>query len=183
MKFILFLAVALPIAAAEYTIDSAHSAASFSVRHMMVNTVHGQFSKVTGKLAYDDANLAVSKVEATIEVNTIDTREPKRDAHLRSPDFFEVAKFPVMTFASTTVWKEGEIVKVRGNLTLHGVTKLITLDLTKLQATGGTMINATATGTLSRREYGLTWNKMIETGGVVVGDEVGLTITMQAARK
>ncbi len=149
----------------------------------MVNTVRGQLSKVTGKVIYDTANLAASKVEATIDVGTIDTREPKRDAHLRSADFFDVAKFPVMTFASTKVWKEGEIVKVLGNLTMHGVTRPITLDLEKLQTSGENRISATAMGKLSRREFGLLWNKMIETGGVVVGDEIGVTIGFEAARK
>lgn len=183
MKLFLLLAMALPMAAAEYTIDSAHSGASFTVRHMMVNTVRGQLSKVTGKVIYDAANLAASKVEATIDVSTIDTREPKRDTHLRSADFFEVAKFPVMTFASTKVWKEGETVKVLGDLTMHGVTRPITLDLEKVQTSGGNRISATATGKLSRREFGLLWNKMIETGGVVVGDEIGVTIEFEAARK
>jgi len=183
MKLAVFLAVALPMAAAEYTIDSTHSGASFSVRHMMVNTVRGQFSKVTGKVTYDATNLAVSKVEATIDVNSIDTREAKPDTHLRSADFFDVARFPVMTFASTKIWQEGETVKVLGNLTMHGVTKPITLELSKLQTAGGTRISATATGKLSRREYDLTWNKLIETGGVVVGDEIGVTIEFEAAGK
>ena len=182
MKLAIFLAVALPMAAAEYTIDSTHSGASFSVRHMMVNTVRGQFSKVTGKISYDAANLAASKVEATIDVSTIDTREAKRDSHLRSPDFFDVARFPVMTFASTKVWREGETVKVLGDLTMHGMTKPITFELSELK-TAGARISATATGKLSRREFDLTWNKMIETGGVVVGDEIGLTIEFEAARK
>ena len=183
VKLSLVLAMALPMAAADYTIDAAHSAASFSVRHMMVNTVRGQFAKVTGKIIYDAANLAATKVEATIDVSTIDTREPKRDAHLRSPDFFDVAKFPVITFASTKVWKDGETVKVLGDLTLHGVTRPITLDVTRLQTADEKRIGATATGKLSRREFGLLWNKMIETGGVVVGDEIGVTIEFEAARK
>ena len=186
VKLSLVLTMALPMAAAEYaavyTIDAAHSAASFSVRHMMVNTIRGQFAKVTGKVVYDAANLTVSKVEATIDVSTIDTREPKRDAHLRSPDFFDVAKFPVMTFASTKLWRDGETVKLLGDLTLHWVTRTITLDVTMLQTAEEKRIGATATGKLSRREFGLLWNKVIETGGVVVGDEIGVTIKLEAAR-
>ncbi len=169
------------MAAAEYTIDAAHSNASFSVRHMMVRDVRGQFSKVTGRIVYDAGNVAASKVEATIEVTTIDTQDPKRDAHLKSPDFFDVVKYPKMTFTSTKVWKEGETVRVVGDLTMHGVSKSITLELAGLPVEGKVM-SATARGKLSRREFGLTWNKMIETGGVVVGDEVGLTIEIQAAQ-
>lgn len=165
--------------AAEYTIDSAHSSAGFAVRHMMVTNVRGQFSKVAGKISYDPANLAASKVEATIDATTVDTREPKRDTHLKSPDFFDVALFPTITFRSTKWWKEGEKVKVAGDLTMHGVTKSVVLDLDgpHLQ---GKVIGASATTKLSRKEFGLTWNRVLEAGGVSVGDEVTVTLEIEA---
>ena len=117
---------------AEYTIDSTHSAASFGVRHMMVSTVRGQFSKLTGKVGYDPKNLAACKVEATVDATTIDTREPKRDAHLKSPDFFDVAKFPTLTFLSTKCAREGGKLKITGDLTIHGVTRPVLLDVDNL---------------------------------------------------
>jgi polyisoprenoid-binding protein YceI len=173
--------------AAEYTIDPSHSGASFGVRHMMVSTVRGHFSKVTGKVAYDPKNLAASKVEASVDVSTIDTREPKRDAHLKSPDFFDVAKYPAMTFRSTKWYKEGAKLKIAGDLTLHGVTKPVVLEVegpspeTKGMG-GGMMIGATASAKISRKEFGLTWNKLLESGGAVVGDEVTITLDIEATR-
>jgi polyisoprenoid-binding protein YceI len=180
--------MALPLAAAEYTIDSAHSAASFSVRHMMVSNVRGHFSKVTGKVVYDPANVAATKVNAVIDVTTIDTREPKRDGHLKSPDFFDAAKFPTMTFESTKVWKAGNGLKVEGNLTLRGTTKPVVLDVEGPSAEvptqgGGKMFGATATTKINRKDFGLTWSRALETGGVAVGDEVAITIDLEAARK
>ncbi|MFN0102785.1 MAG: YceI family protein [Bryobacteraceae bacterium] len=172
---------------AEYTIDSAHSAASFGVRHMMVSTVRGHFSKVTGKVTYDPNNLNASKVEATVDATTIDTREAKRDAHLKSADFFDVAKFPTITFRSTKWTKEAGKLKIAGDLTIHGVTKPVVLDVdgpaAEVKGQGGAMtIGASATTKVSRKDFGLMWNRLLETGGAVVGDEVTITLDIEAKR-
>jgi len=188
MRFVLALALGLPLLAAEYTIDSKHSSASFSVRHMMVSNVRGQFSKVTGTIVYDPAKVEASKVEATIDVSTIDTREPKRDADLKSDEFFDVAKHPLMTFRSTKVWKEGAGLKMAGELTLHGVTQPVLMEVEGPSAevkhsSGAMMIGVSGTTKISRKAFGLTWNRVLETGAVVVGDEVTVTIDLEALRK
>jgi len=172
---------------AEYTIDSAHSSAGFGVRHMMVSTVPGHFSKVTGAVSYDPKNLATAKVEATIDATTIDTREPKRDAHLKSPDFFDVAKFPTITFRSTKWSNPAGKLKIAGDLTIHGVTKPVVLDVegptAEVKGAGGVMmIGASAATKISRKEFGLTWNRLMEAGGAVVGDEVTITLNIEAKR-
>ena len=172
---------------AEYTIDPVHSAATFGVRHMMISTVRGHFSKVTGKVGYDPKNLAACKVEATVDATTIDTREPKRDAHLKSPDFFDVAKFPTLTFLSTKCAREGGKLKITGDLTIHGVTKAVVLDVdgpaAEVKGQGGAMIiGASATTKISRKDFGMVWNRLLETGGAVVADEVLITLDIEAKR-
>jgi polyisoprenoid-binding protein YceI len=168
---------------AEYTIDTAHSGASFAVRHMMVSTVRGHFTKLSGSVSYDPNNLAAAKVEASIDASTIDTREPKRDAHLKSPDFFDVAKFPVITFKSTQWSKAAGKLKIAGNLTLHGVTKPVVLDVEGPNGSAaGPLLGATATTTISRKEFGLAWNRLLETGGAVVGDEITITLDIEAKK-
>jgi len=185
LSIILLSAVAM---AADYTIDPAHSAASFGVTHMMVSTVRGQFSNVTGTVRYDPKDLAASRVEATIDAGTINTQQAKRDAHLRSADFFDTEKFPRITFRSTKWWRENGNLKIAGDLTMHGTTKAVVLDVTgpgaETKGADGTMlIGATATTTISRRAFGLTWNKLMETGGAVVGDEISITLDIEAKRK
>lgn len=129
----LSLAAATVVSAANYTIDTAHTSAGFKVRHLMISNVKGEFTKTTGTVSFDPKNLAASSVDATVDVNTISTREPKRDAHLKSPDFFDAAKYPAMTFKSTKFEAAGPgKYKVTGNLTLHGVTKPVVLDLTNV---------------------------------------------------
>lgn len=187
MRILSSLLLAAAAYGAEYTIDSAHSAASFGVRHMMVSTVPGTFSKLSGKITYDPKNLAASKVEATVDVSTISTREPKRDAHLKSPDFFDAAKFPAIAFRSTKWTQEGGKLKIAGELTIHGVTKPVVLDVAGPTQevkgpAGGMMIGASATTKISRKEFGLTWNKLMETGGAVVGDEVTIQLDIEATR-
>lgn len=186
-KLLASLAMVSAAFGAEYTIDTAHSSASFSVRHMMVSNVRGQFSNVVGKVNYDPKNLAGSSVEATIDVNTIDTREPKRDGHLKSPDFFDTAKFPTMSFKSKKFYREGNQLKVAGDFTLHGVTKPLVLTLqepsNEVKVGADYRIGATATGLINRKDYGLTWNRAIEAGGVAVGEEVTITIDIEATRK
>ena len=189
LKQLLFLsATALALTAQTYQIDSSHSGANFSVKHMMVTNVSGRFSNVKGAVTFDEKNLSKSSIEATVDIETINTNEPKRDAHLKSPDFFDVAKFPQMTFKSTKVYKAGGVTKADGDLTLHGVTKPVTLTLTELSGEVkhpmGTIVRgAVATTKISRKDYGLTWNKTIEAGGVVVGDEIAITLEIELSRK
>ena len=170
-----------------YTIDKAHSSAQFSVRHMMISNVKGAFSAVAGTIVYDPNNPAASKVDATIDVNSIDTREPKRDAHLKSPDFFDAAKYPSMEFHSKQAWKSGNNIQVKGDLTMHGVTKEVVLDVdgptAEIKDPGGNMrIGATATTKLNRKDWGLTWNRALEAGGVMVGDEIAITLDIEAVK-
>lgn len=189
MKAILILTMtALGAFAQSYDIDSAHSGASFSVKHMMVTNVSGRFSSVKGKVVYDEKNLAKSSVEAEIDINTVNTNEPKRDGHLKSPDFFDAEKFPTMTFKSTRVYKAGGVTKVDGNLTLHGVTKPVTLTLEELSGEikhpMGTIVRgAVAKTKINRRDFGLVWNKALDSGGVMVGEEIAITLEIEASRK
>lgn len=195
MKLSLKPAVALLVLAApsfafasEYDVDSAHSSAQFSVKHMMVSNVRGAFSKVTGKANIDEKDITKSTVEATIDATTVNTNEPKRDEHLRSPDFFDTAKYPTITFKSTKVEQAGQNLKVTGDLTLHGVTKPVVLDVEGFTAEakdpwGNTKRGGTATTKINRKDFGLGWNKALETGGVVVGEEVAITLDLELNKK
>ena len=169
----------------EYQIDSAHTAAQFSVKHLMVSTVRGQFSKVTGTINYDPKNVDATAANVTIDPTTIDTREQRRDTHLKSPDFFDVAKFPTMTYKSTKVWKEGNKLMMAGDLNMHGVTKPLTLTMDMpapeiKDAQGNLHTGTTATAKINRKDWGLTWNRAIEAGGVTVSDEVDITLDIEA---
>lgn len=176
-----------PATAAEFTIDTAHSSANFSVRHMMVSNVKGDFAGVTGKIVWD-GNPTTATVEATIDASTIDTGVDKRDEHLRSADFFDVAKFPTITFKSTKVEAAGTgRLEVKGDLTMHGVTKEVVLDVEGPTAEfknpwGKTVIGASASTTIKRGDFGLTWNKALEAGGVVVGEEVRISIELELVK-
>lgn len=185
---VLFAVTASPLlssaAPTEWKIDTVHSSAQFAVRHMMVSTVRGEFGNVSGTATIDDADLTKSSVTAEIDAATINTREPKRDEHLRSPDFFDVAKFPKLTFKSTKVEKVGAQIKVTGDLTMHGVTKSVVLTGDAPTATvkdpyGNGKRGVSVTTKLSRKEFGLAWNKAIEAGGVAVSDEVNITIDLE----
>jgi polyisoprenoid-binding protein YceI len=170
-----------------YEIDPAHSSAHFSVRHMMVSNVRGQFTKVSGTIKFDSANPANSSVEATIDAASIDTHDQQRDTHLKSDDFFDVGKFPTLTFRSKRIEVHIDGGKVTGDLTMHGVTEEITLDVEgptpeNKDPWGKYRIGLSATTKLSRKDFGLTWNSALETGGVLVGDEVKITIDVEAVR-
>jgi polyisoprenoid-binding protein YceI len=175
-------------AAADYTIDSSHSSAQFAVRHLGVSNVKGQFSKIIGTVQFDAAKPAETKVNAVIDVATVDTRDEKRDGHLKGADFFDVAKFPTMTFTSTKAWMEGGTMKLAGNLTLHGVTKPVTLELSEKPAEvkdpwGMMRVGTTATTKINRKDFGVTWNKALDNGGVMISDEVAITIDLEGTRK
>jgi polyisoprenoid-binding protein YceI len=172
-----------------WTIDTPHSNAQFSVRHMMISNVKGQFDKVTGTVELDEKDITLSKVEATIDVTTINTREPKRDAHLKSPDFFDAAKYPTITFKSSSIAKAADgRLKVTGDLTMHGVTKQVVLDVEPLSPPmkdrGGNLHAGTsATTRINRKDFGVNYNAVLETGGVMVGDEVTITIDVELVKR
>ncbi|HZA52118.1 MAG TPA: YceI family protein [Myxococcaceae bacterium] len=174
--------------AAEYVIDPAHSNAMFAVRHLMVATVRGEFGKVQGTLTLDEKDITKSTVTATIDTASIDTDEPKRDDHLRSADFFDAQKYPAITFKSTKVQKAKNGLKVTGDLTIRDVTKPVVLEVegpTKpiKDPMGTTKIGASATTKINRQDYGLKWNRPLEAGGVVVGDEVRITLDLEFNQK
>jgi polyisoprenoid-binding protein YceI len=184
------LALGIPSAAFadDYAIDPAHTKAEFAVRHMMVSTVHGQFSNIQGTVHYDPKNVAATTIDVTIDATTIDTREPKRDAHLKSPDFFDTAKFPTLTFKSTKAWQDGDRIKVAGELTMHGVTKPVELTVDAPTAPvkdpwGNWKVGATATTSVNRTDFGLNWNKALEAGGVLVGTDVKIELDVELAKK
>ena len=171
-----------------WDIDSSHSSVTFSVRHMMVSNVKGEFGKITGAVSYDADKPETSTVDATVDATTINTRDPKRDGHLKSPDFFDVAKFPTLTFKSKKVAKAGTGLKLTGDLTMHGVTKEVTFDVTGPVAPikdgfGGVRSGATATTKVNRKDFGLTWNKAMEAGGVLVGEDIAVTLELELTQK
>jgi polyisoprenoid-binding protein YceI len=175
--------------AVSYSIDPAHSTAGFKVRHMMVTNVRGEFSGVTGTVVFDKDNPANSKVEATIDATTVNTRDEQRDAHLKSADFFNVEQFPKITFVSKKVEPVGgSEYRVTGDLTLHGVTKEVTLEVEGPHPEvrdpwGNVKTGASATTKVNRRDFGLVWNVALETGGVLVGDDVTITLELEMLRQ
>jgi polyisoprenoid-binding protein YceI len=171
--------------ASTWQIDSAHTGAQFAVRHLMVSTVRGTLGKVTGVVTFDEGDPSKSSVEASIDATTIDTREPKRDAQLKGPDFFDVAKYPTITFKSKKVTKVSDAkFQVTGDLTLHGVTKEVTLDAEGLpkpfkDPMGNLKLGGVVTAKLNRKDFGIEWNKSMDGGGVIVGDTVDVTIDIE----
>jgi polyisoprenoid-binding protein YceI len=182
--------IALPVLAHADTwqIDPAHTNVEFTVRHMMISNVKGQFQKTSGTITINGSDPASATIDATIDASSVDTRVERRDTHLKSPDFLDVAKYPTITFKSTKVEAAGPgKFKVTGDLTLHGVTKPVVLDVESsgapVKVMGGLHAGASATTKINRSDFGLTWNKALETGGVVVGDEVAISIDVEAIKK
>ena len=165
-----------------YKIDPAHSSAQFVVRHMMITNVRGAFSNVQGTIAWDAVNPGQSKIEAVIDAATINTQEAARDTHLKSADFLDVEKYPTITFHSTSVESAGDgELKATGNLTIHGVTKQVVLKVEGPTAEGkdpwgNVRIGASAATKIKRSEFGLTWNAALETGGILVGDDLKIEL-------
>ena len=158
-----------------WNIDTSHSGIHFAVRHMVVSKVRGAFTRWQGTVDFDAANWSASKVSVKIEAASIDTREPKRDEHLRSADFFDAATYPELTFESTRVERlSSEEYRVTGNLTIHGITKEVALEVEHLgggkDPWGNERIGFQAKTALNRRDFGLTWNQVLEAGGVLVGE-------------
>jgi len=182
------LAIPATASANTWEIDPAHSTIEFSVKHMMVSTVKGQFEKVKGAIELDDKDVTKSTVEVTIDLTSVNTHEPKRDGHLKSPDFFDVAKYPTATFKSTKVQKAGKKLKVTGDLTLHGVTKPVVLEVEGPSPASKTPFGTTvrgvhATGKLDRKDFEIGWNKVLDNGGVLVGNEVTLEFNAELTEK
>ena len=171
-----------------WEIDPSHSSANFSVRHMMIAKVHGGFNRLSGSLRLDQSDLAKSSVDAVIDASSIDTREPKRDEHLKSADFFDVQKFPSITFKSKSFRRDGGDFQVVGDLTLHGVTREVALAVEGLDSEmkdpwGNVKIGASARAKIKRKDFGLNWNAALEAGGVLVGDDVAITLDVQFVKK
>src|SRR5690348_13350895 len=168
-----------------WTLDPAHSVAEFKVKHMMISNVKGQFSGLRGKLLLDPADGTRSRVEATIDAASISTREAQRDAHLKSADFFDVENFPTLTFRSTRVSRVGEgELQVAGEMTINGVTRSVVFTVEgptppAKDPWGKTRVGLSATTKINRKGFGLTWNTALETGGILVGDEVAITLDVQ----
>ncbi len=166
----------------QWQLDPAHSAAHFSVRHLMISNVRGEFTKLSGSALLNPADLAKSKVEVTIEAASINTREPQRDEHLRSADFLDVANYPALTFRSKRIEALGaDNFKLTGDLTIRGVTKEVTFDIEGPTSSikdpwGNIRAGVSGSAKINRKDYGLVWNALTEAGGVVVGDEVKITI-------
>jgi polyisoprenoid-binding protein YceI len=172
-----------------YDIDPAHSGAHFSVRHLMISNVKGEFNKVSGTVTFNPENPAESRVEATIDVNSLHTRDEQRDAHLKSADFFDAATFPSISFVSKSVAAnaDGEYL-VKGDLTIHGVSKEVTLRVEgptpEVKDPWGNMkAGAAATTKINRKDFGLSWNVALEAGGVLVGEEISITLEVELTRR
>jgi polyisoprenoid-binding protein YceI len=174
---------------ASYQIDPQHAGAHFKVRHMMISNVNGEFSHITGSVEFDPSNLAVCHVEANIDAATVSTREPDRDKHLKSVDFLNVKRYPAITFRSTKVVSaRKDTYEVAGELTIRGVTCEVTLQVDSLtpeikDPEGLLRRGASATTRIDRKDFGLTWNAVLESGGFVVGDDVEITIDVEMVRK
>ncbi len=171
----------------DWDFDLTHSSIGFHVRHLMVSKVHGRFHTWTGKLALDEADLTKSHIEVAIDATSVDTKEDKRDAHLRSPDFLDVEKFPTITFKSTAITRDGDDYQMTGDLTIHGVTRQVVLAVEGGQQVkdpwGGTRTGFSAKTAISRKDFGLTWNLALEAGGFVVGDKLEIALEIEAVRK
>lgn len=189
-KLILLAAFALSATsfASTWDIDTAHASAGFTVKHLGITNVNGVLGPVTGTIELDDKDITKSKLNVSIDVKGIDTRNGKRDDHLKSPDFFDVEKNPTATFKSTKIEKAGEKLKITGDLTMHGITKSVTLDAevsgeVENPFSKGMTRAATATGVLNREDWGLKWNAPLANNGLVVGKEVKLTIEAELMKK
>lgn len=171
-----------------YRIDPSHSNAAFSIKHMMIAKVHGGFEKMNGKFVYDAENPTRSAVDVTIDTASINTRESQRDTHLRSADFFDVEKYPTIRFQSTRFEGSPGDLRVVGDLTIHGVTRPVTLELEgpteeMKDPWGNVKIGVSGTTKIKRKDFGLTWNAALEAGGLLVGDDVAITLDVQLVKQ
>lgn len=179
-------AIATPqTAISTWKLDPAHSVAEFKVKHMMISNVKGQFSGISGELFFDEAELTNSHVEVSVAADSINTRDAQRDAHLKSADFFHVEKFPTLEFKSTRITRNGDgELALAGELTIHGVTRRVVFNVegpapAAKDPWGNTRLGLSATTRINRKDFGLTWNTALETGGILVGDDVTITLDVQ----
>ncbi len=192
-RFVLALSLAVAAAAhaepVAYKIDPTHSEADFSIRHLAISNVHGRFGDFKGTVVYDEADVTKSSVDAAIDVSTVNTGVAQRDNHLKSADFFDAAKYPAMTFKSKSVKKDGNGFDIDGDLTLHGVTKPVTL---KVDAPSKEQIGQDgktrsrgfeATAMINRKDFGLNWNGTLKSGDSALGDDVKIEISVEAGHQ
>ena len=177
-------ATATASATSIWNIDPAHSSADFKVKHMMISNVRGKFTGISGVLHRFEADHTKSNLEVSIDISTVNTQDEKRDGHLKSGDFFDAEKFPSMTFKSTHIEKKGDGFAVTGDLTIHGVTKPVVLNVEEVSEPakdpwGNTRIGLSANAKINRKDFGLGWNAPLEAGGVLVGEEVAITLDVQ----
>jgi polyisoprenoid-binding protein YceI len=177
--------LAIPQSTTTWNLDPVHSVAEFKVKHMMISNVKGQFTAVKGVLSLDETDLNRSSIEASIDATSINTRDPQRDAHLKSADFFDVEKFSTLSFKSTQISRvaDGEL-SVAGDLTIHGVTRNVVFWVEgptppAKDPWGNTRVGLSATTKINRKDFGLTWNSALETGGILIGEEVTITLDVQ----
>lgn len=167
----------------EWTLDTGHAYVGFSAPHMVVSEVEGQFKTFSGKVMLDEQDLTKSSVEFSADVASIDTDSADRDKHLKGPDFFDAAKFPKVSFVSESIKKAGKGYKLTGNLTMRGVTKKVTLDASISQAVvnpwGKSVRAVKVTGKVNRQDFGISWNKSLDKGGVLVGEEVTINVKLE----
>jgi polyisoprenoid-binding protein YceI len=188
---VVFLSLGVVLAprlyAEEYSIDPAHSSVGFTTTHLMVSKVSGQFDEFAGTVNFDAANLDASKIDITVQAGSINTHNDKRDTHLKSGDFFDAGKFPTITFVSKKIVKEGDKYNVTGDLTIKGVTKEATFSASingpVKGPMGGDVIGVDATGKINRQDFGVSWNKTLDNGGVMVSDDVDLHVSVEAHKK
>jgi polyisoprenoid-binding protein YceI len=183
------LAISSPAATTTWIIDPQHTAAGFSVKHLMISTVRGQFKSVTGTVVWDDQDISKSTVDVTIDANTVDTSEPKRDADLKSANFFDVAHYPTITFKLKKIEpvSAGKM-KIAGDLTIHGVTKEVVLNVEGPTGPvkdpwGNTRVAASAATRINRQDFGIKWDNKMDNGGLVVSDDVDITIDLEMIKK
>jgi polyisoprenoid-binding protein YceI len=178
-------ALQVPAAPTTWQIDPKHSSAQFSVKHLMISTVRGEFHGLDGVIYFDDNDISKSTVNVTIDANSVDTREPDRDKHLKSPDFFDTTKYPTITFKSTKVEQiSADKLKVTGDLTIHGVTRSVVLEVERPTAAikdpwGMQRSAVSATTRINRQDFGVKWNQTLDSGGVAVSDDVKITLDVE----
>ena len=186
---VLFLAAPGLLHAAPWEFDADHTGVHFKVRHLMISSVRGEFEKVSGKIVYDETDITKSAADITIDAASVNTRSAERDKDLRSPNFLDVAKYPKITFRSQRVEKAGNgTLKITGDLTIRGVTKEVVLTVEGPTPAikdpwGNYRVGGQATTKINRKDFGLVWNATLETGGVMVGDEVEITIDVEIYKK
>jgi polyisoprenoid-binding protein YceI len=184
---ITFIFASSAVFAATYQVDSVHSQVHFKVAHLMISSVRGEFNEYNATVVADPATKTIEAVEATIQAASLDTKNEKRDEHLRSADFFNVAKHPLISFKSSRIVGKGDDILVYGKLTINGTTKMVDLKGKFVGEVkdpwGNTRAGFEAQGTIDRKDFGLTWNKTLETGGVVVGDEIEIGLEIEAIKQ